>query len=122
MKKGLIIGLVIAVILVVGGFYFGSGSKNTTGNVIAEDIQSITISEKNMNYYPNTITVKEGKPVSITLDKSVVGCLRSFNIKELGVRAYSQSPSQTIDFTPSKKGTFAFACSMNMGHGTIIVE
>ena len=121
---------IILIVFAVGIFMFvnASGdSKNNsaTGNVVTgsnTDAQKITLSVKNYNYYPNTITVKAGKPVSITLDSSVQGCLRSFNIKDLGVRGYSQNPSQTIDFTPTQKGTFKFTCSMGMGYGTIIVE
>ncbi len=119
-------------LMVVGGFVFVSGSDkiqkvansaDSNGNSVnIGDAQKITLSTKNYNYYPNTITVKNGKPVELTLDSSVQGCLRSFNIKDLGVRGYSQSPSQTIDFTPTQKGTFRFTCSMGMGYGNIIVE
>ena len=95
---------------------------NEVGNVNNEDIQKINLGFKNYNYYPNTITVKQGVPVEITLDSSVRGCYRSFNIKSLGVSKYSSGASDTIKFTPDKKGTFEFACGMRMGTGTIIVE
>ena len=85
-------------------------------------MQKVVISEKNLNYYPNEIKVKAGQPVSISLDSSVTGCLRSFNIRDLGVSKNAKTPSDTIDFTPIKKGTFKFACSMGMGYGSIIVE
>ena len=121
---------IVLIVLVVGIFMFvkasgGATNNGATGNIATNDgntdVQQITLSIKNYNYYQNTITVKAGKPVSITLDSSVSGCLRGFNIKDLGVKGYSQSPSQTIDFTPTQKGTFRFACPMGMGYGTIIV-
>jgi len=118
--------LTLIILAVVG--YFISNSGSNAGNAINNagnsngDIQKINIGFKNGNYYPNTIKVKAGQPVSITLDESVTGCLRSFNIRDLGVSAISRTPDQTIDFTPTKKGTFRFACSMGMGTGTIIVE
>src|SRR3989339_690282 len=84
-------------------------------------IQKITLSMKG-NYYPNTINVKSGIPVEITLDSSVRGCYRSFSIPKLDVSKYSSSPTDTIKFTPNEKGTFRFQCSMGMGTGTIIVE
>lgn len=122
-----IVGLLL--VLVVGGFFFVSGSSAGNGNVVAQDAQivqgetqKVVIGEKNANYYPNTIKVKANQPVSITLDNSVQGCFRSFNIKELGVSKYARTSSETIDFTPTKKGTFTFACSMGMGYGKIIVE
>ncbi len=117
------------IIMAIGIFMFvnaSGGTKNNpaTKNVASNDgnTQKITLGVKNYNYYPNTITVKAGQPVSITLDSSVQGCLRGINIKDLEVRGYSQSPDQTIDFTPTQKGTHRFACPMGMGYGTIIVE
>ena len=119
----------ILILLVVGGYVLFDNSEKETvithnGNTVnvIPGVQKLVIGVKDSNYYPNTITVKAGQPVSITLDSSVQGCLRSFTIKDLGVKGYSSSPSQTIDFTPTKKGTFRFACSMGMGTGTIIVE
>ena len=107
----------------MGIIYFVSSAGNNTGNVIDNggNVQKINIGFKS-NYYPNTITVKEGVPVEITLDKSVGGCYRAFSIPGLGVSKYSSSPTDTINFTPNKKGTFKFQCSMGMGTGTIIVE
>jgi len=129
-KKSTLYFIGILLVLAAGGFFFlRSGSSAISGNVISEgaqvvqgEIQKVVIGEKNANYYPNTIKVKANQPVSITLDNSVQGCLRSFNIKELGVSKYARTPSETIDFTPTKEGTFTFACSMGMGYGKIIVE
>lgn len=119
----------IILIVVVGGFLvLSKGSENGNGEngnekaVVSEDIQKITLGTRNLNYYPNTIKVKEGKPVELTLDKSVTGCLRSFTIKDFGVSKYARTPDEKIVFTPNKKGTFTFACSMGMGFGKLIVE
>ncbi len=118
--------ILIAVIMIGGFTFFSSGTTQKTGNVVNSgsggDVQKITLSMKNRNYYPNTITVKAGQPVSITLDDSVQGCLRGLNIRDLEVQGYSQNPSQTIDFTPTQKGTFRFACPMGMGYGNLIVK
>ena len=127
MKNTTILIGIILVLGLVGGFVIsGSGNGSSTATVVNTvtnaDVQKITLGIQNYNYYPNTITVKAGQPVSITLDSNVKGCLRSFNVKDLGVSGYSQNPSQTIDFTPTQKGTFKFACSMGMGFGTLIVE
>ena len=130
--------LAIIFVIAVGTFVFlGSGQNNgnvngnvITGNVVDGigneenngDVQKINIGMKNYNYYPNTIKVKADTPVEITLDNSVYGCLRSFVIKEFGVNKYSKDSNDKITFTPNKKGTFTFACSMNMGYGKLIVE
>ncbi len=126
----LLIGIVLLVALVGGFIFVGSarGGNSINGNVVSDNsvsagnVQKVILGMKNYNYNPNTITVKAGQPVSITLDSSVQGCLRSFAIKDLGVSKYAKTPSETIDFTPTKKGTFTFACSMGMGYGTLVVE
>ena len=124
----LIIGIFV---LTVGVFmYFSSASEQTTivtGNAvnegpIARQAQEFTIGESNYNYAPNEIRVKAGQPVRLTLDNSVKGCLRSFNIPDMEVSKYAKTPSDKIEFTPDKKGTFGFRCAMGMGYGTIIVE
>ena len=124
MKNSTIIASILFIVVLVGGFIFlKGGSGNIDGNVVGSGgAQEITLGVKNLNYYPNTITVKQGVPVEITLDSSVRGCYRSFNIKSLGVSKSSSGPSDTIKFTPDQKGSFEFACGMRMGYGTIIVE
>ena len=117
----------ILLILVLGGIFLLKSSDNqglqfSTTNVVNGETQKVVLSMKDLNYYPNEIRVKAGQPVSISLDETVTGCLRSFTIKELGVSKYVRTSQETIDFTPTKKGTFRFACVMGMGYGKIIVE
>ena len=119
--------IIAGLILIAGGIFIftksDASSQDITGNIIKNDeIQEITLSLKNYNYYPNTITVKEGIPVRISLDKSVTGCLRSFTIRDFGVAKNLRTPEDYVEFTPNKKGTFTFACSMGMGRGKLIVE
>lgn len=125
MKNTTLFALVgVVLLLVIAGFVLASNKGSANGNAIIsnENAQQITIGEQNLNYYPSTINVKANQPVEITLDNSVKGCLRSFNIKDLKVSKYAKTPEDKITFVPTKKGTFAFACSMGMGYGTIIVE
>jgi plastocyanin domain-containing protein len=113
--------LVVIILLVVGGLVFmlTQGKSDPSSSVSG---QEITLSMQNYNYYPNTIEVEAGKSVSITLDSSIRGCYRSFNIPDLGVSKTSANPDDKIVFTPTQKGTFRFRCSMGMGTGTIIVK
>ena len=119
---------IVVIISVVGGIVLSSSASKGIGTISGQaiagqqEVQKVTLSLKDYNYYPNTIKVKAGQPVSITLDKSISGCFRSFTIKELGVFKNSKTPEDTIDFLPEKKGTYRFACSMGMGFGTLIVE
>lgn len=137
-KKSVTTFAIIAVIL-IGSFWFvyNSSGKDIAGNIFNDniqqnykdssnpsannEIQKITLG-MNGNYYPNTIRVKSGVPVEIALDGSVKGCYRAFSIPGLGISKYLPASSDTIKFTPNKKGTFRFQCSMSMASGTIIVE
>ena len=120
----IIIGIIV-IIVIAGFFIFFQSFKSSSGLVVTSsggETQKIVLGIKDFNYYPNTITVKAGQPVSISLDSSVTGCLRTFTIPSFGISKTLKSPSDTIDFTPTEKGTYKFACSMGMGYGTIIVE
>jgi plastocyanin domain-containing protein len=121
----------IALLLVLGGVFMLFANKGITGDVINDDqeinvegveIQKIILSMKDYNYYPQTIKVKAVVPVSISLDSSVVGCYRAFTIPELKISKNFRASSDTLEFTPTKKGTYKFACTMGMGTGTMIVE
>jgi len=116
----------ILLLIILAGYFMIDGSAVNTeggnGNIGNGEVQNVVIGMKNYNYYPNTITVKAGQPVSISLDESVYGCFRSFTIRDFGVNKYLRTPQDTVEFTPTKKGTYRFACSMGMGTGTLIVE
>jgi len=120
--------IMMTLILLIGFGYLLLGkseninNKNTGGVTLEGNIQKVTLGIKNYNYYPNTIKVQAGQPVRIYLDKSVVGCYRGFVIKDFGISEYLKTPNDYVEFTPTKKGTFRFSCSMGMGTGTIIVE
>ena len=133
-KKKYMYGLVIIIIIVAGFYFFNNSSAGVNGNAVnnvnvngntntnSADAQKITLRMKNGNYYPNIIEVESNKQVEITLDNSIGGCYRSFTIRDLGIAKNSRSAEDKIIFTPTKKGTFRFACSMGMGTGTIIVK
>jgi len=124
MKNATILIIIATIVVSVGAFVLVNGNvkENPDEEIKGNNIQEITLGIKNYNYYPNTITVKEGIPVRISLDKSVTGCLRSFTIRDFGVAKVLRTPEDYIEFVPDKKGTFTFACSMGMGRGKLIVE
>ncbi|MEK6842395.1 MAG: cupredoxin domain-containing protein [Nanoarchaeota archaeon] len=123
-KTTLYFALVLILIVTAGYFLLGKNeisSSNQIPNTENGDVQKIVLGVKNLNYYPNTITVESGKPVRIYLDETVSGCLRSFAIREFGISKYLKTPQDSLVFTPTKKGTFGFSCSMGMGRGTLVV-
>ncbi len=129
--KNTTLGMIVIAAIVIIGIYMFMGSASTNGNTITGnvvndlnngEIQQVILSEKGLNYYPSEIKVKANQPVSISLDNKVKGCLRSFTIRDLGISKYLKAVTDTLEFTPTKTGTFAFSCSMGMGYGKLIVE
>jgi uncharacterized protein len=115
----------VFLIIIAGGIFLfakGGANQNINGNVVNNNVQKITLSMKNYNYYPNIIRVKAGQRVIVNLDESVVGCYRSFVIRDFGISRNLRTPQDTVEFTPTKKGTYTFSCVMGMGRGKIIVE
>lgn len=128
MKNTTILAVLGVVILLTGAFMFLDGNSSTgnvsnvNANELEGEVQKVVIGQRDLNYYPSEIKVKVNQPVEITLDNSVQGCLRSFTIKDFGISEYLPNPEDKVVFTPTKKGQYAFACSMGMGFGTIVVE
>lgn len=124
-KKSTLYMLGIIVLVIVAGFFLIQNNplnENIINEEVDAGIQKVVLGIRNGNYYPNTVTVKTNEPVRIYLDSSVSGCYRSFTIKDFGVAKNLRMPNDYVEFTPIKKGTFRFACSMGMGTGTLIVE
>jgi len=110
---------IIAIVIFAGFFILRNGensNKEIAGNVAAAnegEIQKVVIGLKNYNYYPNTIKVKVNQPVSISLDKTVSGCLRDFTIRDFGIRKYLKTPEDTVEFTPNTKGNQPVSISLD---------
>ncbi|HLC74086.1 MAG TPA: cupredoxin domain-containing protein [Candidatus Nanoarchaeia archaeon] len=123
-KKSTLHLLAVILIVVIGGYFLVNNFENSSAEkvVVTEDIQEVVIGMKDYNYYPNTVEVELGKTVRISLDSSVGGCFRDFTIRDFGVRKYLKTPSDYVEFTPTKPGTYTFACSMGMGTGKLIVK
>src|SRR3989344_5153388 len=123
-KKSTLHLLAVILIVVIGGYFLVNNFENSSAEkvVVTEDIQEVVIGMKDYNYYPNTVEVELGKTVRISLDSSVGGCFRDFTIRDFGVRKYLKTPSDYVEFTPTKPGTYSFACSMGMGTGKLIVK
>ncbi len=117
---GILVLIGLSVYLILTNLAEVDGVKDL--GVVNGDSQKVVIGMKNFNYYPQVVRVKVNQPVEIYLDDSVQGCFRSFTIRDFGVNEYLENPEDKIIFTPTKTGSFRFACSMGMGTGTLIVE
>jgi cobalt-zinc-cadmium efflux system membrane fusion protein len=87
-------------------------------------VQNAKIVVNEQGYEPAKITLRAGVPVRLTFlrttDKTcgTEVVFPSLNIK----RALPLNEPVVIEFPPAKSGDIAFACGMNMLHGTIVVQ
>ena len=89
-----------------------------------EAAQTAKVVVNEQGYEPAKVTLRAGTPARITFvrttDKTcgTEVVFPSLNIK----RALPLNEPVVIEFTPTKSGDIAFACGMNMLHGTIVVQ
>lgn len=113
----------LALILFTAKFFF-SPSKGTAMSITeVNGIQQQHILVKG-GYSPNSIRVKVGRPVRLTFDRhETSSCSAVLVIPDFGIRRDLPPHKETVvEFTPTKAGTFEFACGMNMLRGTITAE
>ncbi len=131
MKKILII-LTILGIVIISGCNSSTQTGNTnneldTGTPPEGEIKEFTMTAKQFEFTPSTITVNQGDLVKLTITSTDVAhgiSIPDFDINE------NISPDQitTIEFIADKTGTFTFSCSVYCGsnhnemEGTLIVE
>lgn len=90
----------------------------------SEPTQTAKVVVSEQGYEPAKVTLRAGTPVRITFvrttDKTcgTEVVFPSLNIK----RALPLNEPVVIEFTPAKSGDIAFACGMNMLHGTVVVR
>ena len=127
-----IIGIILVSVFLLVAIrnYFSNTQITGSGSIVQEvnagdnkDTQVAELGIKDYNYYPNMINLKYNVPAKIVVDTNKVrGCLASIVIPDFGVRKFVKASDNIISFTPNKKGTFSFSCSMGMGFGKIIVS
>lgn len=136
-----IIGAIVAVVLLGGGFLLTKGSSTpSTGQSVtpsprtggtqitsqptsapsqnnsSSEIKEFTMTAKKFDFTPSTITVSEGDKVKLTITSEDVP--HGFSIDELGIKQDIEVGKPTvIEFVASKKGTFRFYCSLFCGSG-----
>lgn len=79
----------------------------------AEETQMFTVEGSEFKFSPDTITLKEGRKAVITY-KNTGNFSHDLVIADLGVRTQVivGGKEATLEFTPTKSGTFGFICSV----------
>jgi uncharacterized protein len=102
----------------------GSASTPDSSTASVENgYQKVDITIDQGGYIPNSIQVKKGIPVKLTVTaKEVYTCALAFRIPSLGIsKNLRPNTSETFEFTPSGAGRIPFSCSMGMYRGVIEV-
>lgn len=102
--------------------WFFFGTKESRRAQTKGGVQEITIRVEG-TYQPDHIQVRAGVPVRLKFDRQEnVGCSERVVFPDFKInRELPAFQTTSIEFTPNKPGTFAFACGMNMYRGQLIV-
>lgn len=102
-----------------------ASSDTQTGNANA---MTITVEGSEMKFLPATLTFTAGQQVKLVF-KNTGNMPHDFVIDELGVRTkqIGKGTSETVEFTPTKTGTFEYYCSVGFHRklgmkGTVTVK
>ncbi len=113
----------IAAILWVNWYFFLAPKAVVTATTAAGGGQQVNITVEG-GYSPSVVRAKKGQPLRLIFDrKEKSPCSDEVVISEFGVRRFLKPFEKTvIEVTPTKAGTYEFACGMNMLRGRIEVE
>lgn len=130
LAKVMTVGAFLVVLMGVGMFSNGlvaSGVSNPFAGavheaVVHDDVQQIT-TQLESGSHP-AISVKAGIPVQWTIEaesEHINGCNNRFVSSDFNINHSFVAGTNTIAFTPTEPGVYAYSCWMNMIHGTITV-
>jgi RND family efflux transporter MFP subunit len=90
----------------------------------AQDVQTAKVYVGEQGYAPAKLSLRAGIPARITFVRTTdKTCGTEVVFPTMNIRrALPLNEPVAIEFTPSAAGDIAFACGMNMLHGTIVVQ
>ena len=103
------------------GFSASAQPDASRSNVKVQEAR-VTVTDASFN--PQRLTLRAGVPARITFVRtSDKTCATAVVFESLNIRReLPLNQPVTIEFTPGKAGEIAFACGMNMLHGTVVVQ
>ena len=129
MNKGIYIITGVFLAVVLGVFLFmrkpqtasqtsvgptSSPSATSESGTAEEGVRKIEVIGAEYSFSPNTISLVKGEKVALTF-KNMGRMPHNLVIDELGISTKTIQPGQsdTVEFTPSEVGIFAFYCSIS---------
>ncbi len=93
------------------------------GQVAKPNVQEINITVDG-GYSPSQLVLTAGTPVRLKLlRRDTGGCTSKVLIPEFKIaQDLPEGKTTTVEFTPTKAGTYQFTCGMKMIRGTILVQ
>lgn len=93
----------------------------------SSEVKSFSMTAKQWEFVPNTITVNEGDRVRLSIASTDVS--HGFALMQFGVNVKLEpGETQTVEFVADKKGTYTYFCNVFCGHshgqmkGTLVVQ
>ena len=121
MAKVLYFVVGLFVVAGVGAYWvFSSMSDNTAAAPIVGSgpAQEILMKVTRSSYEPSSFTIKAGQPVRWMVDGTEArGCTKYLLAQDVGISKSLSPGINVFEFTPTKKGTIGFQCSMGMVRG-----
>lgn len=136
-KSWIILGALILIVISIGLFYFNSYELELDGRSVRieeiylesqppieeipepeqnPEIKEFTITAKQFDFTPETITVNQGDQVKLIVTSTDV--THGFLISEYGINERLEpGKTVTVEFTADKKGEFPIVCNVVCGSG-----
>lgn len=118
----IIVTLVGAVTIAMLAWFFFR-SRTATEAVEKAGVQEVRVVVRG-GYSPDVIQARTGMPLRIVFDRQEDGdCSSRVVFTDLALSRFLTPFAETsVEFTPTRPGSYGFACGMNMIHGTVLVE
>jgi len=109
------------IIAALAWFFFRS--RKATDAIEQAGVQEARVVVRG-GYSPDVIRARTGLPLRIVFDRQEDGeCSSRVVFTDLALsRFLAPFEETTVEFTPTRPGSYGFACGMNMIHGTVLVE
>lgn len=114
---------------IAGIMLWGGAQALLGGTSSAASTRQLTVVARDVRFNDSNppLELKVGEPVALTVVNGEQGIVHDFAIAGLDVRTdghLSPGASQTLEFTPTKAGTFGYSCTLHPGlmDGQVIVR
>lgn len=122
-NKTLMVACCVVVIAIFSSFANAQGTTKAQKQQ-TQKIQSVRINLTERGYQPSSFRLKKDVPARVTfIRKTADECGEEIVIPAYNIRRFLPiGKAVLVKFTPTKTGTFNFACGMDMLHGKLIVQ